>query len=348
MALRLLQILVGEPKGGAEAFFVKLAGALQKRGVDQLLAIRRDAARCDALTAAGCVVEQFEFGDNIIRDYAERWRLAQITRTFRPSLALAWMNRAARRMPRGAFVKVGRIGGYYRARNYRRCDWIIANSPDLQRFIVEDGWPDDRAVMISNFGELPAAKPAARAEFDTPEDAPLLLALGRLHPSKGFDLLVAAAAEIPDAYVWIAGSGDELLALQAQAKSLGVADRVRFLGWRGDQSALLQSCDVCVVPSRHEPLSNVTIEAWSLGVPVVAAASEGPSWLVDDEENGLLAPVDDASALATQLRRVLQDDTLRNTIATGGHAKWSAHFSEDAIVDRYLAFFDRAMAAQQR
>lgn len=345
--LRLLQVIVGEPEGGAERFFVKLALALAKRGLSQKLVIQRDPNRAAELREGGCDVVEMDFGSGI-KGLAARYRLRRIAGEFKPDAALAWMNRAARRMPRGPFATAGRLGGYYPTRFYRKCDWLVCNTPDLVRFVVEDGWPADRTTMISNFGEISPAAALSRAQFDTPEDAPLLLAMGRLHPDKGFDVLLKALAGVPGAYLWLAGAGHLDGELRALASELGVEERVRFLGWRDDQAALLGACDICVVPSRHEPLSNVVVEAWSLGVPVVAAASEGPSWLIRDGETGLICPVDNAPALSTALSRAIGDTALRRHIAEGGHARWRAEFSEDAICRQYLEFFQRIAAARQQ
>lgn len=336
-SIRLMQILVGEPTGGAERFFVKLALAMKERGVTQKLAIRRDQTRAEELLGAGCDVEQFDFSKGLI-DWRARLQLQQCTNRFAPTFALAWMNRAARRIPKGSFVKAGRIGGYYKAKNYRRCDWIITNSPDLEKFIVADGWRSDRVQMISNFGEMATKVPVAKLSLNTPEDAPVLLALGRLHPSKGFDILIRAAVAIPLVHIWIAGSGETENDLRTLAQELGIAQRVHFLGWRDDQSALLASCDICVVPSRHEPLSNVTVEAWSMGVPVVACASEGPSWLIDHGETGWLCELDNTESLAEGLIKVLGNQALRTEIAAGGQQKWRKKFSKKAIVDQYIQF----------
>lgn len=342
--IRLVQILVGEPAGGAERFFVKLAIALQNRGIPQKIVIRRDRQRALELREGGCDVSELDFG-NGWRDFMARMQLRRIVGSFHPDVVMAWMNRAARRMPRGNFAKVARLGGYYPLRFYRKCDWLVANTPDLVRHIREGGWPADRVAMISNFGELTSAAAVSRSVFDTPDDAPLFLSMGRLHPDKGFDVLLKALAQIPAAYLWIAGTGGIEADLRSLADELGIADRVRFLGWRNDQAALFQACDLCVVPSRHEPLSNVTVEAWSLGVPVVATASEGPSWLVDDGINGLLSPVDDAEALAASIGRAVTDQDLRQRIAEGGRKKWAANFSEDAICNQYFDFFARIIAS---
>ena len=343
--LRLLQLLVGEPHGGAERFFVKLAVALKEAGIRQKLVIKSDAARFRELAFHGCDVVCLPFGSGF-SDLSARWRLRGIVREFRPTVAMAWMNRAARRMPSGPFVKVARLGGYYPLRFYRRFDWIVCNTPDLVVHAQNEGWPPRRLRMISNFGQLPPTAPVKRSDLATPDDAFVMLASGRLDPTKGFDVAIGALAAVPGAILWLAGAGKHEEALRHHAASLGLSDKVRFLGWRDDQAALLAACDVCVVPSRHEPLSNVIVEAWSQKVAVVATASEGPSWLLAEGRGGLLVPVDDVGALARAVNRVRLELDLKNRLITEGHTKWRESFSRDVIVDTYIRFFEEAMAAE--
>ena len=128
-------------------------------------------------------------------------------------------------------------------------------------------------------------------------------------------------------------------ALEAQAARLGLADRVRFLGWRTDRAALLAACDVCVMPSRYEPFGTVMIEAWAAGRPLIAAAAAGPRGLVRNEVDALLVPVDDAAALAAALRRVVTDRGLADRLASAGRAVYEQRFTEGAIVRQYLEFY---------
>lgn len=341
--LRVMQVLVGEPWGGAERFFVKLAGALHKRGLNQKVIIKTDPKRADDLRAVDIEPVQLEFSKGF-RDFFARRVLKREIGRYKPHVIMVWMDRAARRVPKGDYCIVGRLGGYYKLRSYKNCDWLIGNTPDLKEYIVREGWRADRALMISNFGELPPADPVECSELGTPGDAFVALAMGRLHPSKGFDTLIKAVAKTNNSHLWLAGQGDLESELKSLALELGVDDRVRFLGWRDDQAALLAACDVCVVPSRHEPLSNVVLEAWSLGVPVLATASEGPSWLIDQEVNGLLVSVDDDEALATCLRRLESDQNLRRSLGSAGQRTWQKAYSEQAICEEYLEFFHTASA----
>ena len=178
----------------------------------------------------------------------------------------------------------------------------------------------------------------------TPADATVLLTLSRLHEKKGLDVLLAALAELPGCIAWIAGDGPLEADLKAQASRLGVADRVRFLGWRTDRGALLAAADVCVLPSRWEPFGTVMLEAWAAGTPLVAAASQGPAALIEDGGNGLLVPVDDAPALAAAIGRLIADPALEARLIERGRADYERAFTREAVTRRMIALYTEIIA----
>jgi len=257
---------------------------------------------------------------------------------------LSWMNRATQYCPIGDHIFAARLGGYYKLENYRRCDYLVGNTKDICDYLVREGWPRSRTWYLPNFVDKSSAPPIPRASLDTPENAPLLLALGRLHKNKAFDVLLEALARLPEAYLWLAGAGPLRRTLEAQAENLGIADRVRFLGWRSDTPALFASCNIFICPSRHEPLGNVIIEAWAQGRPIVATEAKGPAALVKDGETGLLVPVDDAPKLAAAISRILYDVDLAEALVTQGRLAYEANFTETAVVSSYMEFFERITA----
>ena len=337
--MRLLQAMAGARHGGAEAFFVRLALALARDRVNQCIAIRRDRERASALRGAGLSPILLPFGG--ILDFRTRAGLRAAISGFRPDVVLTWMNRATRFCPGGRFVHAARLGGYYNLKYYRRCDHLVANTRGIADYLLREGWPKERVHHLPNFVESPASVPVARDSLDTPGDAPLLVALGRLHNNKAFDVLLDAVAGLPAAHLWLAGEGPERAALEAQVQTLGIAHRVRFLGWRNDAPALLKAADLFVCPSRHEPLGNVVIEAWAAGKPVVAAAAAGPRELIRDREDGLLAPIDDAAAMHMALSEALESRERMSEMAEAGAARYQAEFTEARVVRAYRDFFER-------
>lgn len=340
--VRVLQAMAGAEFGGAEAFFVRLAIALYGRGLDQRLVIRAHPKRAATLRAAGLDVVELPFGGRL--DWRTPLGFRKAVNEFKPDLALTWMNRATRLCPEGPFVHVGRLGGYYDLKYYRRCRHLIGNTQDIVDYLVREGWPAERAHYLPNF-VIQAIMPAVdRKPLFTPPGAPLVLALGRLHANKAFDVLFRAMAQVPDAYLWLAGDGPLKAELEALAQQVGIKPRVRFLGWRDDIPALFAAADLFVCPSRHEPLGNVVLEAWAQGKPVVAADSLGPGTLIQHERNGLLVPIDDPGSMAGAIKWLLQDRAYAAKLAEAGRAAFEARFTEGAVVDQYLAFFEKVVA----
>ncbi|MBC9176375.1 glycosyltransferase [Roseomonas ludipueritiae] len=329
--------MAGAPAGGAEAFYERLTVALHKAGEDVLPVIRKDPARAARLAVHGLVPVQLGFGGPL--DVLTRPRLSLLLRHHRPQVAVAWMNRAARHMPAGDWTLVGRLGGYYDLKYYRRCDHLVGNTRDLVGWMVRQGWPAGRAHYLPNFtddfaGVLPA-------ELGLAEGAPRLVALGRLHRNKGFDTLLRALALLPGAELAIGGEGPERAALEKLAAELGVATRVRFLGWRQDAGALLAGCDVFVCSSRHEPLGNVVLEAWSASKPVVAVAAQGPAELIEDGRTGLLVPQESPEALAQAVGSLLADPARAADLGAAGRAGWEAEFAEAPVLARWQDMLHR-------
>ena len=336
--MSVLHLLGTAGDGGAETYFVDLVTALRRAGVDEACAIRRHDGRKAALEAVGVPVKVLGFGGPL--DILTRTAAAGYGKIVGAKLMLAWMNRAARHTPKGPWARIGRLGGYYNLKYYAGFDELVANTEDIAEWIVGQGWPAGRVRHIPNFAAAPPdGAPADRARLDTPADAPLLLAMGRLHESKAHDVSLQALADLPDAWLWIAGVGPLEAKLKAMADALGVASRVRFLGWRTDPSALYRAADVCVFPSRYEPLGNVVIQAWAHGLPVIAAASQGPAALIEDGRDGILVPIDDAEALATGVRRILSDPKLAAGFKARGLGRVAAEFSEAAVVGQWKTLF---------
>ena len=335
--IRVLHLMAGGAVGGAERFFERCVRALGHSGLDQHIVIRPHPARVELLAGAGIGLSAAPFGGPL--DWRTPAVLRREVRRVRPDVVLAWMSRAARFMPTGLHVPAARLGGYYNLKYYRRCRHLVGNTRDIRRYLVAAGWPEDRAHYLPNFVDDEPMPPLPR-----PDGEPILLALGRLHRNKGFDVAVRALARLDGGVLWLAGDGPERTALARLAESLGVGSRVRFLGWRDDTAALLATADLVLCPSRHEPLGNTVIEAWAHRVPVVAAAADGPKALIGENGAGRLVPVDSPGALAGAIGEVLSDTALRARLVRLGREAYEASYTETAVVRAYRAFLERIAA----
>jgi glycosyltransferase involved in cell wall biosynthesis len=276
-------------------------------------------------------------------DFRTRPALKREIAGFRPDVILSWMSRASWATPAspGSYTLIGRLGGYYNLKYYRHCDYLVGNTADIVDYVISEGFDRDRVVRLPNFVHPPANPPLTRVGLDTPLDAPLLLAMGRLHENKAFDVLLRALADVSGAWLWIAGEGPERGTLQVLARDLGIADRVRFLGWRDDSDALMRAADLFICPSRHEPLGNVVLEAWAAEKPVIAAAAAGPGELLGNDERGVLVPVDQPAELARAILDLFANPEKALSLAAAGRAAYEREFTEAAVTAQYLAFFEK-------
>jgi hypothetical protein len=167
----------------------------------------------------------------------------------------------------------------------------------------------------------------------------VLLALGRLHVNKAHDILIKAVAELPGVYAWIAGEGPARGELEKLAADLNVSDRIKFLGWRTDRSALLQSCDICVFVSRIEAFGTVFAQSWAEKTPVIVSDADGPRQFCRDGEDSLIVPKNDVQALKTAIQKLLSDPALHDKLVAGGYTRYQNEFTKERTVAAYLDFF---------
>jgi len=327
--------------GGAERFFVRLSGALARRGVDQIAFIRPGRPWRDEL-ARHCDVREIRFSRSHIKRHLIRWKIAGEIRGFGATATLGWMSPASKWMPRpGAdmrtFLRLGDFpDGFHTYGNVER---LIGNTPEIIRQAIKMGWPAGKAHMISNFVDpLPEGlKPVNRSDYGTPEDATVLIALGRFVERKRFDLLIRTVEKLPQTvHAWLIGDGELLDEMKSLSASLGVSDRVHFLGWQRDPSPFLKAADILVCPADDEPLGNVVLEGWNADLPVAATRSPGPSWLIEDGRTGLLSPCGDAEALAGSVIRIVENQALKEDLISNARAFLQEKYSEDAILEAYL------------
>lgn len=175
-------------------------------------------------------------------------------------------------------------------------------------------------VSRSQVDRLSAARQAQPAK---PSRPPRITIVGRLAEQKGYGYFLEAAVQVlrrvPDAELWIVGTGSLADQLKAQAESLSIAESVRFWGQRSDVEEILLQSDLMVSASIWEGFPTVILEAMAAGLPVVATDIPGTRELVRDHETGLLVPPRDPEALATGILWLLDHpDTARRLAQRAG------------------------------
>lgn len=356
MQIPSIHIIGGKKLGGAERFYVRLVNALAKHG-EHVAAATVQGGEIDAAVASNIPRHPLPLAG--IWDLWSRYRIGRITKKEQPAIIQSYMGRATRltHLPRGKLpVHIARLGGYYNLKGYHHAHAWVGNTRGICDYLVREGMPADKVFYIGNFVDPASVQSqqsltAFRAQWGIPEDALVVLGLGRLHANKGFTDLLTAFSKLPTEvnsrplYLLMVGDGPLRESLHQEAEQLGIAQRVVWAGWQYDPAPCYQTADVFVCSSRHEPLGNVILEAWANGVPVVSSAAQGPVELITPGDNGLLTPVADADGLAHAIRQGLAlDGDERQRLITNGRAKLNAQFSEQAIVRSYLELYEKLTA----
>ena len=211
----------------------------------------------------------------------------------------------------------------------------------------------DKITVIRNGRELPSYQSPAGAEFRLPDAGGRLRigVIGRLDAQKGHKYLIEAAPAImagTDAVILLAGDGALKAELESQAKALGVADRVVFLGYQKQIPSILRQLDVVVLPSLYEGLPLVAIEASAAGVPIVATAVDGTKEVVLHEKTGLLVPPADPGALAAAVLRLCGDGALRTRLAGAARERAEKEFSIDKQMNETEAVYSGLCARSEK
>lgn len=294
---------------------------------------------------------------SLLRSLARLFRLlrkdVKAVVTFTPhsnllGLPVAWLT--------GVPVRVGTYHGYIerssrlmawlhgRLTNSGICSMMVAVSAQVRDYALRHEKANSRKLIVIQNGIEPLGpesgdREAVRKTLGVPADGVLLLTVGRLTTQKGHAVMLDAIAQIapryPQARFAFAGDGPQRSHLEAQAVRLGFADRVLFLGVRGDVASLLHAADIFVQPSLSEGLSLAFLEALFAGLPVVATRVGGIPDVVEDGKSALLVAAGDTEGLAATLGRVLNDAALRKRIGRAGQERAQANHGIEKMCKDY-------------
>lgn len=233
----------------------------------------------------------------------------------------------------------------------KTADALVAQSADMAAELERYASPRQRIAVIGNPVTVDDPKTAHLAEpkgkaASEPFGSPALVAVGRLAPQKGFDILIAAFSTLrrnyPQAGLTILGDGPERKALEAEIKRLGMEHAVRLPGHSENVSAEIEAADIFVSSSRYEGFSNALLEAMALGKPVVATDCEGGTRdMVIDGKTGILARPESIDGLTEAVLRTLSSDL--SSLGKSGRDHVAARFSDRRIIAEYEDLFRELM-----
>lgn len=240
----------------------------------------------------------------------------------------------------------------------RLSDVVLAPSEWDRRNLIEHGhMPAERVMVFRNGISAPAPEDggALRDELAAP-GGPLIGAVGRLMPVKGYADLIAAVDRLGDqgrpVRCVIAGTGPEEPRLRALIGELGLEDSVSLLGFRSDIADLLAAVDVLAMPSHREAAPLALIEAMAAGCAIVATRTGGLPELIEDDVTGLLVAPQAPDALAAGIARLIDHPDLARRLGHAARERQRAEFSVQAMLarlqDLYVGLYDRATAGSAR
>jgi glycosyltransferase involved in cell wall biosynthesis len=232
------------------------------------------------------------------------------------------------------------------ARLLRQADALVGQSRNTLQHVQELYGVQRSAQLIPLGIERPAAAPhAERGAFGLPDDAFVLVTVGRIVPRKATVRLVQAlrASGVKNAHLLIVGDGPDAGAVRAAAAEAGVADRVHLVGQVPEERKhqALSVADVFVSTSQHEGFGLVFLEAMAFGLPVVCFDHGGQTDFLVDGETGCLLPLNDLDRFAQSIVR-LQDAAVRREMAANNRRLVEDYFI-DKCADRYEQVFEEVV-----
>jgi glycosyltransferase involved in cell wall biosynthesis len=236
---------------------------------------------------------------------------------------------------------------------YRPFRKVIAISDAIAAVLRDRGIEDFRLEVIRSavdsraFSEAPDCE-AIRREFSLDEDTVALAAAGQLIPRKGHRHLLQAMSGLrlthPQLRLVIFGEGYLNNQLRAQASALGLGDAVRFAGYREDLDALIGCFDLFVHPASAEGLGIAVLKASAAGLAVIACDAGGLRESVVDGETGLLVAPGDADALQEGIRRLVDDQPMRDRLGAAGRQRMQNEFSIATMAAKHVALYESLLA----
>ncbi len=368
--LRVLLFIHSLGGGGAERVAADLSAHWAEMGREVMVVTQADAAgdvyalhpkvRREVLDTAGEGGGLRGIWSNVQRVRA----LRRVVRSFRPDIVLGMMTTASVLSVlacAGLSCRViatehthppsQTLSGFWqrlRRLTYPRAARVVALTRGTADWL-DRHVPGCRLAVIPN----PVHFPLPRAE---PVLAPVagagrkrLLAVGRLHADKGFDLLIQAYARLASSHPgWdlvILGEGDERRALEAQVREAGLQERVFMPGRAGNVGDWYESADLYVLTSRFEGLSNTLLESMASGLAAVAFDCDtGPREIVRDGVDGVLVrPNGDVPALVAALDALMRDDAGRARMAQAA-IDVRERFSAARVLQKWQELFDGVRA----
>jgi len=235
------------------------------------------------------------------------------------------------------------------------CDVLISVGEDVKRKYLDEaiGRSDQYVTIPSGMDTAPfrearerpeCGRVPVRAHFGFTDDDVVVGMVSRLEPRKGYRFLFEAIARLapdfPHLRALVVGEGDERRELERLAASRGIADRVRFAGYRADVAGAIAAFDVAVLTSLWEGLPRVLVQYSLLERPIVTFEVEGSREVVEDGASGYVVPLRDVDALVDRLRRLVANAELRAEFGRRARERVEGRWDVEIMVRRIAEVYE--------
>ncbi len=364
---RVLHLIETGGPGGAERVFLDLAENLDTRYLSIIGLLKRGWVSSQA------VIRGLRFVMIDARSLSDLGVLLGLVRLIRQQgvalihaheFYMSGMGALASRLTGVPLVITVHGKGYYPDRRRRRTIYrlaaaqakgVVAVSQDLrQHFCQTVGFPAKHVRVIYNGIRHRTISDTTRDPIllesaGIPRAAKIVGTLGNLYQVKGHLYLIRAARIIlqyrPDSHFIILGRGAEECALKAEAKALGIQNRLHLLGYRDDASRWLATMDVFTLPSLSEGLPLSLLEAMAAGIPAVVTGVGGMPEVIHDGETGFIVPPRNPEAMAEKILYLLEDPAVAAGLAAAGRSQVRQRFSLEAMVRQYTSLYQEVLAS---
>ena len=351
--------------GGIGNYILSLCGALKDRGMD-----------CIVASSGGNLEEEFDKRGIGLKKLDIRTKFEFGPKVFKSSFTLARIIKNEKIDIVHAHTRVSQVAavlachmahtpcvttchGYFKKRSRNLIDtWgakVIAISDAVKAHLIEDLGVDEKRIVvvysgvdIKRFSKI-YSEPEKRAikESIGLKSGPVVGTIGRLSSVKGQKFLIEAmaevAGEVKDAQALIIGDGEEKLALESLAKSLGIEDSVRFVNSNVDTNRFLSVMDIFVFPSVKEGLGIALLEALAAGRACVASDIGGIADIIANDNCGVLVPVGDAAAISSAILKLLRSAEERRRMGEIGKKVVAEKFSIGRMAEEIERIYEKTV-----
>jgi glycosyltransferase involved in cell wall biosynthesis len=236
--------------------------------------------------------------------------------------------------------------GAYMLRSLRGADRLVALCSQAVAEACTQGFSEDRIVVIPNGVDASRFRPVLSREHSRKR----IVYAGSLTATKGVDVLIDAFAGLRQDYVLlrldIFGDGPLRKSLQAKAAQLGLSEEIRFQGAVTGIERHLDSSCIFVQPSLVEGMSNVILEAMSVGLPVIATRVGAAPDIINDGVSGLLVDSGKSDQIRDAIVRILSDEHFAQRIGREARSVIETHYTIEVVADQYRTLYKDIMDAK--